>query len=188
MSRAYQIRVSESLDRVEHIEDGVTCRLELLGVLPPEQMREHLRAALVARGFVEVEGEAEVLELPAEDGIEVQVDLRAGALSVRIEGEARVAAERSVDRRVTNPERDRAGVEEEVRAELEREAARQADVARQGLTRQLEDRLLEVRPLVDRAVNEATAEALKVRAAQLGEVESVEEDPEAGSLVIRVKL
>ena len=33
MSRAYRIRVSESITRTIHVSDGISFRLELLGVL-----------------------------------------------------------------------------------------------------------------------------------------------------------
>ena len=42
MSRAYRIRVQESLRRRIAAEDAVTTQLELLEVLPPEQMADLL--------------------------------------------------------------------------------------------------------------------------------------------------
>lgn len=188
MSRAYRIRVSESLDRVDRVEDGLDARLEILDVLPRDAMVDHLRAALERRGFVPVEGEPDVLEAPADgdDGLSIRVDVRQGVLQARASAEVRVRASRTLDRAVENEERGLASARAEVADRLEADAAAQADTARQALTQRLEERLQEVRPTVDQAVNEATAEALKVRAGQLGEVQSVEEDGQ--SLVIRVKL
>ena len=53
MSRAYRIRVRESLRRTLRAEDRVQSELELLEILPAETMAERLRAAGVAsaRGF-----------------------------------------------------------------------------------------------------------------------------------------
>ena len=48
MSRAYRIRVSESLNRTIRAEDSVCAQLEMLEVLPPEQM-----AAIAPRGIEE---------------------------------------------------------------------------------------------------------------------------------------
>lgn len=188
MSRAYRIRVSHSEDRIERIEDGVKIRLEVLDILPRDQMAEHLRAALVARGFDEVEGEPDVLQLAPEEGIVIRVNVQAGELEARATGEARVAASRDVERAVYDPVRGRAKAEDEVRDQLEADLAKQKDAARQDLTRRLEDALQQARPLVDQAVNEATAKALEVRAGQLGEIQSIEGDAEQGRMVIRVKL
>jgi hypothetical protein len=47
MSRAYRIRVSESLNRTLQAEDEVCSQIELLEVLPPEQMAELLRDELI---------------------------------------------------------------------------------------------------------------------------------------------
>ena len=46
MSRAYRIRVRESLRRVIRAHDRVSTQLELLEVLPPEQMAQLLREEL----------------------------------------------------------------------------------------------------------------------------------------------
>ena len=46
MSRAYRIRVQESLRRVVTAEDHVSTQLELLELLPAEQMADLLAAEL----------------------------------------------------------------------------------------------------------------------------------------------
>ena len=51
MSRAYRIRVQESLRRVIRASDHVSTDLELLDILPPEQMSELLAQELQKRGF-----------------------------------------------------------------------------------------------------------------------------------------
>lgn len=190
MSRAYRIRVSESLDRVTRVEDGVVAPLEILDVLPRPQMAERLAAALEARGFSRAEDDPEVLELAPEEGVVIRVNVREGAFEARASGESRVALERTGARITSAQDQAAARTElrQKVKAELEAEAASRDEEVRRGLTRRLEDRLLEVRPLVDQAISEATAEALKVRAGQLGEIEEIDEDPEAGRLVIRVKV
>ena len=53
MSRAYRIKVRESLRRVIRAEDRVSTQLEMLEVLPPEQMAELLAEELKRRGFEE---------------------------------------------------------------------------------------------------------------------------------------
>src|ERR1043166_3372981 len=51
MSRAYRIRVQESLRRTISAEDHVSTQLELLELLPPQQMADLLAAELERAGF-----------------------------------------------------------------------------------------------------------------------------------------
>ena len=52
----------------------------------------------------------------------------------------------------------------------------------------LEGKLGDLRKELDQISNRVTAEALKQKAASMGEVQEVSEDPESGSLTIRVKI
>lgn len=188
MSRAYRIRISESLDRIEHLKDGVALKLEILDILPREEMSKRLAAALEARGFTKVDGEDDVLEIKPTEGVTIRVDVQSGQVEARVEGETRIQLKKSVEERGYDEARTAATGKARVQKALEAEAAEVADVARQALTKKLEAQLVEIRPEIDKALNEATASALKTRAAQLGEVESIEEDQDNGSLVIRVKV
>ena len=47
MSRAYRIKVSESLNKVIRAEDHVKTELELLNILPSDQMGELLALSLI---------------------------------------------------------------------------------------------------------------------------------------------
>src|SRR5215472_9467142 len=51
MSRAYRIRVRESLTRIVRAQDQVSTQLELLEVLPREEMADMLARELESRGF-----------------------------------------------------------------------------------------------------------------------------------------
>ena len=55
-------------------------------------------------------------------------------------------------------------------------------------TEQLEGALADVRKELNDAVNAVTREALKRKAAQMGEIKEMSEDPEAGSLTIKVEV
>src|SRR5581483_11973787 len=78
MSRAYRIRVSESLSRTLRAEDSVSTQLELLEVLPPEQMAQLLRDELKGRGFEECDG-----QLVRDDGdLTTTVDPASGTVTV----------------------------------------------------------------------------------------------------------
>ena len=56
------------------------------------------------------------------------------------------------------------------------------------MTDQLEAQLGDLRQELDQAVNRVTAEALKRKAAQLGQIKEITEDPQAGSLTIVVEV
>ena len=51
MSRAYRVRVRESITQVVRGEDSVGTTLEILEILPCEAMAELLAAELIKRGF-----------------------------------------------------------------------------------------------------------------------------------------
>jgi hypothetical protein len=75
-----------------------------------------------------------------------------------------------------------------VKRQLESEAEVATESLRVEVTRKLEESLAGVRKELDDAVNRATAEALKQKARQLGEVTEISEDPETGAVTIRVKV
>src|SRR3954463_9725450 len=79
MSRAYRIRVSESLSRTLRAEDSVSTHLELLEILPPEQMADLLRPELERRGFENKDG-----QLVRRDGdVTTTIDPVTGTITVR---------------------------------------------------------------------------------------------------------
>ena len=56
------------------------------------------------------------------------------------------------------------------------------------ITEELEAELANLRGELDNAVNRATAQALKQKAAQIGQIKDMTEDPESGSLTIVVEV
>src|SRR5687767_11500612 len=78
MSRAYRIRVSETLTRTLRAEDSVCTQLELLEVLPPEQMAELLREELERRGFEAQDGQL----VRREGDVTTVIDPATGAVTV----------------------------------------------------------------------------------------------------------
>jgi len=187
MSRAYRVRVSERLTRVVHVEEGVETKLEILNILPREQMGEILANELEEAGF---ERDGEVLERVDEEGVRIRVNVSDGTVSVDV-----------VEERKLNLEEERSGIaweelleqaKETLRQQAKEELEEQATVEEQALrdlvNKKLERKLTSAKSDLDRAVNRATAEALKKRAAQLGEIQEIQEDSESGSLTIRVKV
>lgn len=189
MSRAYRITVKESLQRDLSASDEVCSGLEILEILPPEQMAELLRGELKGRGFHD---EDERL-VRRENGVSVTVDPKTGEVSVKAE---------TCDSVDLKAERDdwgyddigpgegiiRQRAQEHLKQDLERRASQQQARLQTEATEKLEGQLDDVRKELGKAVNRVTAEALKRKAHSLGQVKEMTEDPETGSLTIKVEV
>ena len=188
MSRAIQVRVSESVVRTIHVEDGVQAQLELLPVLPPDRMAELLAAELEKIGFVRSADGATATRTDP-DGLEVSIDLRAATVTVKLGAGSDVEESIEISTRVA--EETAATAEARIRAgaisELEDRIAQKTEQLRQGVTKKLEKKLGDLRAELDGAIGKTTVAALTERASQLGTIEDVHSD-EAGNLTIKVKL
>lgn len=184
MSRAYRISASESTQRHVVVEDGVCTALEMLEVLPQESMCELLAAELEKRGF---KRDGDIAKRVDKDGVEITVNLKDGAVNVRL------AAERDIEVKV---ERSALVAEESVDAQerlnaetrraMEKQVDQRTEKARQDVTARLEKKLKELQSELDQVSNRVTAEALKVKAKQLGDIEEITEDAN-GSMTIKVR-
>lgn len=186
MSRAYRISIKESLSRHVQVEDGVSSNLELLPILPKDRLRELLAAELVGKGFERV-GHLATRREP--DGTSTQIDLETGELNVTVEGHAHLELQTERTAVVDNavvPEREKA-LRNAAKASLEREVRAEEEALRRKVTSQLEGTLRDLKGELDQVVNRVTATALKQRAAELGQVEEVHEEPN-GSLTIKVRV
>jgi hypothetical protein len=185
MSRAYRIKVRESLDRTLRAEDSVSTHLEILEVLPPEQMAGLLATELEAGGY---QRQGNVL-VRQQDGVVITVDPASGEVIVHARScrDARVEAERE-DRAFDDAGPSGKAVREELRrqlqSDLEKEARDRQAAMQSDVTDRLEGQLIDLSRELDGAANRATAEALKIKAAQLGQIKEITEDKEAGSLTI----
>jgi hypothetical protein len=185
MSRAYRIKVRESLDRTLRAEDSVSTRLEILELLPPEHMAGLLAAELEAAGY---QREGKVL-VRQQDGVFITVDPASGEVTVRAGSceEVRVDAEqegRAFDDAGPSAKAVRQELQSQLQSELEKMTNQKQTALQSGVTDRLEGQLIDLSRELDGAVNRATAEALKIKAAQLGQIKEISEDKEAGSLTI----
>lgn len=186
MSRAYRISVKESLSRTVEVDDGVCSSLELLPILQKDRMRELLAHELEQRGF---KRDGQTASRDQGKGITITVDLESGEVNVTAEGHAQLElkTERtSVSERQDDPQRA-ATLRAVAREALEREAKAEEEALRRKVTEQLEGTLRDVKGELDGVVNRVTAEALKQRAAELGQVEEIHEEAN-GSLTIKVRV
>jgi hypothetical protein len=185
VSRAYRIRVAETVRQHVVVEDGVECGLEILALLPPEEQSQLLAEELSRRGFEVLDGVAKRTE---STGVVVSVDLERAR--VRVEKTIEREVEKTAQRTFTS-ERNTEATEDhvrEVRAAAEREIERERERTRQEATSDIEARLGDLRAELDEIAVRVTQGALRKKASRRGEVESVVEDPATGSLTIRVRV
>lgn len=186
MSRAIQVRVSESVVRTVHVEDGVQSPLEILPVLPPDRMADLLAKELEAQGFKR-DGKLATRKDP--DGVEITIDLEAATVSVKLGSDSHLRE--SVDLETRAAEETRGQAEHRLRDaaidELEQRLAAKTEALRREVTQKLEAKVADLRSELDQAIGRATVEALTERAQQLGKIEEIAKD-EAGNVTIKVKL
>lgn len=188
MSRIYRVKLSETSRRTIRVEDGVRTHLQILDVLPRPQIAGLLREALKEKGFAEEEG-GDLLRVDA-DGVEVRVDCEAGQVDVRLARDQ--AVERSTTQEVAlDTDWGEAGKErarEQLRRKLDSEIDAEEEKLRSEVTRKLEGKIADLRVELDTITNRVVADALKIRAGQLGQIIEVDDRLEEGSVTIKVKL
>jgi hypothetical protein len=190
MSRAYRIRVSETLARTLRAEDSISTHLELLEVLPPEQMADLLRQELERRGFQARDGE---LVRQEENGVTTSIDPATGTVTVRAKAARDVELEGkreglAYDDLGPGEKNVRRGLQKQVQEDLEKQAEHEQTRLQSEATGRLEGHLADLQGELNQAVNRVTAEALKRKAAQLGQIKEMTEDPQSGSLTIKIEV
>jgi hypothetical protein len=190
MSRSYRICVRESINRVIRAEDHVSTNLEMLEVLPPEQMAGLLGDELERRAFQRADDGTLIRR---GQGVAVTVEPRTGVVTVRAEAAEGVNIEairdaRSFDEAGPQAQRLREKMRQEIKGDLAKKVVDKETEMQTAVTDQLEAQLGGLREELDQAVNRVTAEALKCKAAQLGQIKQITEDPQAGSLTIIVEV
>lgn len=189
MSRAYRIAVREGVQRVIRGEDCVSSQLELLEILPREEMAALLERELIARGFAK---EGDVVVRKGENET-VVVDPKTGEVSVssQLSEEVNVESERvrtGYDDMGPGREETERRERESLREELNKEVERREEALNRKTTDELEKALGNLRSELDQVVNRVTGEALKQKAARLGNVKRVSQDNETGDMEIIVEV
>lgn len=159
-------------------DESVQCRVELLEVLPAEEMSRLLRAELARCGYDEKDG----LLVRRDGDLSVTVDAESGNVTVALM--QKVARGDTIEMEtevVTWDDRPRAARPTEDLATLASDFAAE-------VSRRLEGRLRDVSAELDGIVNRVTILALKQKAASLGQIKELSEDPRTGSLSITVEV
>ena len=190
MSRAYRITVKESESRHLKAGDEICTDLEILEILPPEDMATLLKHELAKRGFSEQDDGTMVRK----DGdVTVTIDPCSGQVTVKAETADTVNQE--VKRDATgfndvgpNEKSLRDRVKEQLKSELDRKFENEQSRLQTEATQELEKHLTELQPEISQIVNQITRDALKQKAQQMGTVTEVSEDAESGSLTIKLEV
>lgn len=194
MSRAYRIRqpvrVQDTLKRDLSASDEICTCLEMLEILPPDQMAALLKEALRARGFEDEDG-----TMVRRDGdVTIRVDPASAEVTIEVKGceEVELSAAKSasvfVDEGKAHADAVAAGLRDAIRKELEQRAEDRSESLQRKVSAELEAQLGDISRELDQVVNEVTRAALKRKAASLGEIKEMAEDPQSGSLTIKVEV
>lgn len=187
MSRCYRIEVAESLRKHIQVDDGISIHLELLDILPQDRMRALLEQQLAKKGYEKQEDGSHTKTL--DGGIEVRVTEDGEVhISLADDADLELKAKRTGRSYTPNDNQATQQLRSQVQADLKADEQAATEKLRKEVTKRLEAALDELRGELDDAVNRATAEALKEKARQLGDVQEISEDPETGAVTIRVKV
>lgn len=190
MSRAYRITVRESDTRSLKAGDEIGTTLEILEILSPEDMAGLLRQELANHGFEDQDDGT----MARRDGdLTITVDPCSGEVTVKSEAAENVKLETKRDATAFNDVGPteanlRERVREELKQDLNKKFEREQEKLQKQATEQLEKHLHDLQPEISQIVNKVTREALKQKAAQMGDIKEISEDEETGSLTIKVEV
>jgi pyruvate formate-lyase activating enzyme-like uncharacterized protein len=190
MSRAYRITVKESDTRTLKAGDEICTQLEILEILPPEEMAGLLKDELKKRGFKE---QADGVMVREDGDLAVTVDPCSGEVTVKSQTQETVSQEAKRDATGFNdigPNesslRDR--VKDQLKQDLEKKFEQEQSRLQNEATEKLEKHLNELQPEISEVVNQVTRDALKQKAQQMGTVKEISENAETGDLTIKVEV
>lgn len=190
MSRAYRVSVSESVTQIICVDDEISTNLDLLEILPQEEMATLLEGELKKDGFEKnADGQLE----RQQEKVTILVDPQSAKVTVRANGTEEVTKTQTQ----TGHYYDDVGPGKEQREQqllqsaqdaLEKQLEEEKQRLQDQITSELEGSLEDVRRELGQAVNRTTAEALKRKASRMGQIKEMTQDPDSGSLTIVVEV
>ena len=190
MSRAYRISVKASDTRRLKAADEIGTTLEILEILPPEETAALLREELANRGF---EPQADGTMVRRDGEVTITIDPCSGEVTVKAEATDEVSVEAKSDATGfddVGPSEEiiRKQAREQARLELDKKFDTEQQKLQQQATEELEKHLHDLQPEIAQIVNKVTREALKRKAAQMGEVKEISENDQTGELTIKLEV
>ena len=128
-----------------------------------------------------------------ENGVTVAVEPCTGEVTIRAETEQTVEVEGTregfgYDDVGPNSKQVKGRLSKELIDDLEKRVEHEAAKVQTAATSKLEKALSDLQPELTEVVNRVTSEALKQKAAQMGTIKEIAEDPESGSLTITLEV
>ena len=128
-----------------------------------------------------------------QNDVTITVETTTGTVTVAAEASEDAAlearrADRAYDDVGPHAKSVRENLKQQVRKDIEKKAGEKTASLQTKVTDRLEGELSDVRQELDQAINRVTAEALERKAAQMGQIKEMTEDPQAGSLTIVVEV
>lgn len=187
MSRSYRIRIPIevllSSDRLEKL-GRFTMPFDLMQILSPERMLELLKQALLRAGCSEV---ADGIEVPSEKGETAIIDLE--NLKIRLE----VNPPRGYD--ITVEDEMMAVMQSQINRALQQGSKMDEHLSASAdrllsdqMARSLRDLAMAARKVLNSAIKEAYSEAIKEKAAQLGNISNISENSDGNTTRIRIEV
>ena len=192
MSYPYRVVVTKAVEETVDAHDRVVTKVSLTPILPEAAMREVLRDVLKARGWTEVAGQPGKLEKKGPGGEDQVFDLETLTVTTELRAKETIKKEKTVEVmgdawRKDDVEQEKEKLKAKAAADLERRLAVTEDErqgTKQDLEKQIAERLAAGETERKQELNEALlgvyAEALKKKAASLGNVTSVREERREG--------
>ena len=194
MSRAIQIKVSESVTRTIHVDDEVRTGIGILPLLPPASTEKNLGEVLEEHGFKKDE---EGWTRQDSDGVTVRVttEVKDGNLtptvSASIESETQVTEKGEATTWGDTDYGDNADIKSRAKKELQKKLEAKIDDKQkkdqERVTATLEKKLEGLRGEINDISRKTNTKNLREKASQLGEVRE-EQTTADGGISIRVKL
>jgi hypothetical protein len=178
-SRPWKVTAQAPIKKVVLAEDHVQTRVDVPPILPPEETAEILAGELKSRHFKDSGGDSLVRE---RGGVRVQVQPRTGEVTISVE------ASEEVELPPDNPSpctcRMREVLREGLSQSQKNSLGKAQDKLQQAVTSRLEGSLARLGCELESIAQRVTVEAVKRKAAQLGQVKTMTEDRKTGSLTI----
>lgn len=189
MSQRYKIRLEDRW-RVKAVgSDRVTVELEFLPLMERSRLSELLASELVRRAFAESANGTWEKQIGEH---RLSIESATGTATLSGEFSQVVEASGAVEGTLDECGETRDLAEAELRRVLEEQLAESVDAAtdehRTALVDELGRQLQMLEPELNQIVDAVTIDALKEKARQLGNIESIDEDRESGSLSLVIEL
>lgn len=187
MSRSYSVSLSVgvTIPEGERLKEGrFNMDFTLLEILSPERMKDILKSKLIEKGFDET---SEGMAMSLKEGQQAILDLESMEMQVKVKmpEKCNVLVERML---LKDFQESIARASKEGNVMKNQRVAQQMEIAKKRAVNVLKEIALKAKKEVNLALKETYREAIKEKAASMGNVENVSESKEGNTYRIRVEV